>query len=411
MQPHLTVHPRAAARLVLERQGLLGKRRRVRKARGGEDVLATVRRLECVQLDPVSVVERNQHLVLAARLRGYRPEMLEALLDASSVFEYIANAACVLPIEDYPLLAGTRQRQQARLAERIERIRPTADRVLARLEAEGPLSPRAFDSEQRVRGYWDNEAATTKATSHALNLLLDSGRIMVARRRGAERWFDLPERRVPAGILDQAQRIHPDEADRLLLDKYLRAFRIFDAGDWRFGWWRMGAARRAAEIRRLVEGDRITPLDIAGIKRRYYVLAEDEQALREHQRAIDAGSRGRTTPLRFLPPLDSLLWRRERVADLFGFEYTWEMYIPAEKRRFGAYGMPILRGERLIGEIDARVHRQEDRLHVRAWRMEPGVRVSDRLRHQLHGPLQRLARQCAVAGVTLAEKVAQRIGG
>ena len=79
--PVLEVSRQAVARLLLERQGLLGKRPRVRKTRAAEDVLAMVRRLECVQLDPVSMVERNQHLVLAARLRSYRPEVLEELLE------------------------------------------------------------------------------------------------------------------------------------------------------------------------------------------------------------------------------------------------------------------------------------------------------------------------------------------
>lgn len=82
-----------------------------------------------MQLDPVSVVERNQHLVLGARLRGYRPDMLEALLERGAVFEYVANAACVLPMEDYPLLNSTQQRQQARLAERDDEPGPSPEDI------------------------------------------------------------------------------------------------------------------------------------------------------------------------------------------------------------------------------------------------------------------------------------------
>src|SRR5438105_14116495 len=79
-------------------------------------VLREIRHLECVQIDPVSVVERNQHLVLAARLPGYRPQTLGDLLRRRRVFEYWANAACAVPIEDHPLFEGPRPRCRRTLA-------------------------------------------------------------------------------------------------------------------------------------------------------------------------------------------------------------------------------------------------------------------------------------------------------
>lgn len=73
-----------------------------------------IRSLECVQLDPVTVVERNHHLVLAARIPGYTPETLNELLRQRRIFEYWANAACILPMEDYPFFEGTRRRFKKR---------------------------------------------------------------------------------------------------------------------------------------------------------------------------------------------------------------------------------------------------------------------------------------------------------
>ena len=161
--------------------------------------LDLVRRLEAIQLDPVATVERNQHLVLGARLPGYQPADLEALLAAGQVFEYWANAMCAMPMEDYPVFEPVRRHYRTLLQPALDRLGAIVPHVLDRLEREGPLPARAFATEQRVAGYWDR-AATSKATSHALNVLLDAGMVMVARRSGAERHFDLPERVVPARL-------------------------------------------------------------------------------------------------------------------------------------------------------------------------------------------------------------------
>ena len=116
-----------------------------------------LRRLECIQIDPFAAV----HLVLSARLPGYRPEELDRLLDQRQVFEYIANAACVIPMEDDPLFAPMRQRLQAPLEGRLQALKPVVEHVLKR---EGPLPARAFSSTERVHGYWDHQAPKTKAT-------------------------------------------------------------------------------------------------------------------------------------------------------------------------------------------------------------------------------------------------------
>jgi len=357
-------------------------------------VLRIIRRLECVQLDPVAAVERNQHLVLAARLPGYAPAVLERLLVQRRIFEYWANAACVLPMEDYPILEATRRRLQKEAAPHLAPLQRVVDHVLARLEAEGPLPSRAFTSEHRVHGWWDNQHPKTKATSHALSLLWDAGRVMVVRREGTERYFDLPHKVVPTDLLRQAEEIGDDQADRALLDKYLRAFRVFDLGDSRFGWRRIPAAERREIVQRLVETGAVVPLAVDGVRREYFILAEDLGRLRTMDRA--ARREGRTAapegPIRFLPPLDNLLWRRERVADLFGFDYTWEVYVPAAKRRYGYYAMPILAGDRLIGRMDPRLDRANGRLIVRLLHLEPGVRPTRQLRESLRLALEAVAR-------------------
>ncbi len=388
------ISPQGLRRFLLEAQGLpINAADEAAGAATPARVLRMIRRLECVQIDPVAAVERNQHLVLAVRLPGYAPAVLERLLVQRRVFEYWANAACVLPMEDYPIFEAKRRRLQKEVARHLARLRRVVDHVLARLEAEGPLPSRAFASEHRVHGYWDNQHPKTKATSHALNLLWDAGRVMVVRREGTERYFDLPHKVVPADLLRQVEEIGDDQADRALLEKYLRAFRVFDLGDFRFGWRRIPAAERRRIVQRLVQRGTVVPLAVEGVRREYFILAEDLRELQRNDRLARREGRAAAPegPIRFLPPLDNLLWRRERVADLFGFDYTWEVYVPAAKRRYGYYAMPILAGDRLIGRMDPRLDRAHGRLIVRLLHLEPQVRPTRQLRRNLRRALEAFA--------------------
>src|SRR2546426_369187 len=225
----LTVTRQGIRRFLLEAQDLLGDHhyRPAAVATSGQ-VLREIRRLEAVQLDPVAAVERNQHLVLAARVPGYTPALLERLLAQRRIFEYWGHAACAFPIEDYPIFEHKRRQVRRRLRAELNKVRSVTRAVLARLEREGPLPARAFTSEQRVHGWWDIKGPRTKVTSHALNLLSYVGQVMVSRREGLERHFDLPERVVPAKLLRRAREIDPQEADQALLMTYMRAHRIFD---------------------------------------------------------------------------------------------------------------------------------------------------------------------------------------
>jgi uncharacterized protein YcaQ len=357
-----------------------------------EVTMGIIRSLECVQLDPVSAVERNQHLVLAARNPNYRPDQLNQLLTQGKVFEYIANAACVIPMEDYPIVEPIRERVRARVMNLLQEMDPVVQVVLTRLKEEGSLPSRAFRSTKRVHGYWDNIAPKTKDTSLALNLLLDAGIIRVVCREGLERFFGLTEKTVHTDELRNAENINPSEAKQALLEKYMRAYRVFDIQDPRFGWQKITASEKRAEIERLVQNGTVIPLQVEGVKRQYYILADDLDRLQEMERTTKNEGSPDEGPIRFLPPLDNLLWRRERLVDFFDFDYKWEIYIPESKRRYGYYAMPILCGDRLIGRLDPRLDRKGNRLIVRLLQLDNDVQVTPQLLTRLHEALESFAK-------------------
>lgn len=441
----ITITKAAARRFLLHKQGLLpgdGQPCWAEELQGEAGVLAAIQRLEALQVDPIAVVERNHHLVLRNRVGGYRPEQLDSLFAARRVMEYLVNARCILPITDlpdlWPIMQAARQLPaRAPLAESLAE-------VLSHLEAQGESQPRALgQGGPRLMGMGYNPPdKASKASGRAVDLLWLGGEIMVSRREGNEKWYDLAARVVPpevaaqlpeGALLPDLPRPHyavpSDHAgdpitrrERLslvgegdlsrpwgaptvaseaapwqsfLLDMYMRAYRLADLGDFRFGWQSYTAAeRKALAADRVARGEWVE-VAVEGVRRRYYALAEDRPLL---EAAAEWGAAG---PVRFLAPLDNLLWRRPRLQDLFEFDYTWEVYTPAAKRRFGYYALPILYGDRLIGRMDPKLDRQRGVLMVNLLQLEQGVAVDEELTQHLAAALWEFARWHGADGIEL----------
>jgi uncharacterized protein YcaQ len=101
--------------------------------------------------------------------------------------------------------------------------------------------------------------------------------------------------------------------------------------------------------------------------------------------------------IRLLPPFDPLLHDRRRTLRLFGFDYRFEAFVPAARRKHGYYVMPILEGEHLIGRLDAKLDRRGQQLVVRGLWWEKGP-PGLRRRAAFAAALDRLARSIGAAG-------------
>lgn len=386
---------RALRRFLLEKQLLLYPREE--RASSVEElrkrVMDVIRQLECVQIDPVSAVSPNQHLTLAARIAGYEQGILNELLRENEVFEYFANAACIIPMEHYPIFEPVRQRLRERTSASIDIIQPVIEQVLHKLEIEGPLPAKSFESDERVYGYWDNVNAKTKVTSHALNLLMDAAQIRIVGREGNQRLFDVTSRSIPAPLQQLADQIEPAEAHDRMLRKYFQAYRVFEPSDPRLGWQRLSAKERREAIDRYIEFGEVVPVEVEGLKRHYYLLASDVESFSVHQKEDGVRTSGEEddVPIHFLPPLDNLLWSRKRLEDLFDFEYRWEIYTPAIKRKYGYYAMPILAGDRLIGRMDPRLDKKQRHLSVQLLQIDPEIDFTKRLSQHVHRKLEAFA--------------------
>lgn len=414
----LEVSAATARRVLLARQGLLAAAAATpwrEELTGPTGTLQAVERLGALQLDPVAVVERTHHLSLHARVKGYRSAWFDGLFAKGALFEYLANARCALPISALPDFWPIMQQARINAAERREALAGSVAEVLEAARRRRHIRPREVGNEgPRLMGMGYNAPdEESKASGTAIDLLWLGGQLFVSRRQGAEKWYALPETLLPEAILAELQSGEPtglvkasDASARpwsapavrrgqapwtsMLMHRYLEAFSLADPGDFRFGWQKLTAVQRKAWLEEARERGEVVPVRIEGVKRRYWapVTVADQLAA-----ANAAPAAWEPEPeVRFLPPLDNLLWHRPRLADLFGFEYVWEVYIPAARRRYGAYTMPILEGDRLIGRIDPVMDRARGRLLLQLVQLEPGVRPDRSRLARLARALRRFAR-------------------
>ncbi len=305
-----------------------------------------LRRLGAVQLDTISVLARSHELVAYTRLGPVPRDRVERAYwhpRQPAAFEYWSHAACILPIEDWPWYAFRRRALRARgqrWHQGHDRDRACAE-VLARLRADGPLNATQLGGAKAGGPWWD-----WSETKIAVEWLLDIGEVVCVRRDGWRRVYDLPERVLPAGLLDA----DPSDADCLahLAGVASRALGVLTRADLidyhrlrELTDGRAGHAELASESA-LAAG--LTPVMIEVPGKAAVSGWADPAALAE----APAG-RHRVT---LLSPFDSLIWDRKRTLRMFGFAHALEAYVPRAKRVHGYYAMPLLARGRLAGRVD-----------------------------------------------------------
>ncbi|MFF4191217.1 winged helix-turn-helix domain-containing protein [Nonomuraea sp. NPDC001831] len=342
-----------ARRVILRAQGLIGADAR----KGG--VRGMLRRLGAVQLDTISVLARSHELVAYARLGAVgRPAVERAYWhDPAQSFEYWCHAACILPIEHWPLYAFRRRAYRDRRY-RWHEVPDSVDKLLQQVRDSGPLTTSDVGGAKNGGPWWD-----WSDSKIGLEWLLDIGEITCVRRVGWRRVYDLTERVVPADLL--ADDLPDEECVVLLAAIAGRSLGVANRTDL-LDFLRLKGKYAAMLDQALLSGAAgLAPVTVAGwpAKKGQANAWADPQALESEPRG-----RHRTT---LLSPFDSLIWHRGRTERVFGFKYQLELYVPKEKRVHGYFTMPVLAGGRLIGRVDPA--REGTTLVARQVHLEPGL--------------------------------------
>jgi uncharacterized protein YcaQ len=327
-------------------------------------VLGLIRRLGYVQLDSINSVERAHHHILWTRRHAYRPAHLASLQASGKVFEHWTHDASIIPAEHFPhwkhRIANVGAWQWSQWLQRklgTDRERVLAH-VLERIRAEGPLMARDFAHPEHKGGTWWD----WNPSKAALEYWWRAGQLSVPRREGFQKVYDLTSRTL-GHVVDLPA---PDRAAHIdwccwealtrlgvATARELAAFHASVSGAEAAAW-----AAAAADAGRVVRAR----MEVPGGKPRPCV------ALPNWSRAASAAARA-LDGMRLLSPFDPIVRDRARCLRVFGFDYRFEAFTPAPKRKFGYYVLPILStrdgASRLVGRLDPELNREAGLLKIR----------------------------------------------
>ncbi|MCA1554235.1 MAG: winged helix DNA-binding domain-containing protein [Chloroflexi bacterium] len=390
----ITLTPSTARRLAITRQHLTAPTPAHTDA---NTILDVVRDLGCLQLDPTSAVARSHLLVLWSRFGTYDPSLLDQLLwQERKLFEYWAHAASIVLTEDFPIHQWRMRNSihgspgsvwNQRVRDWMEQNAALRRHILMQLRKRGPLPLRELEDRSQI-GWKSSGWTAERNVQRMLDFLWWQGRVMVARRAGSTRYWDLAERCLPDWT--PRQKLPSREVTLRAAQRSLRALGVATPKqiEWHFTRHRYPDLKRV--LHDLSEQEVIVPVQIK----------DDDEAWRGdwfvHQADIPLVEQlargewhGRTT---LLSPFDNLICDRDRTEQLWDFYFRIAIYTPKAQRVHGYFVMPILHRDHLIGRMDPKMDRAKGELLINSVHLEPTAPRTPQVARAVRNAVEDLAR-------------------
>ena len=387
----LTISKDQARQFILFRQGLLGEHRFI----GKDGAYQYVRQAGCIQFDPVDVCGRNAELTLQSRVKGFRKKMLDDLLYRDRLLvDYADKELSIWPSEDWPFFSSYRERSLSH-GKQFPGIPELEEQAVAYIRKNGPVSSDSLPIEGTIfwhssmhwSGHWHDQSPAARSV---LEQLYTDGVLLIHHKAGTRKFYDLADKYLPAGLL-AAPDPCPDEISFICWRVKRRIGAVGLLWNRRSDAWlgiAMTTEQRDAAFARLEREGAVTPVQVDGLRFPLYLLSEDLPLME----SVVSGQSDPKARLEFLAPLDPMMWDRKLIEALWGFQYSWEIYTPASKRKYGYYVLPMVYGDRFVGRIEPKADRKTKALTVRNVWLEPGVRQTKKLTGQIDRAVQRLAK-------------------
>ncbi len=379
-----------ARQFILSKQGLLGRYRFSGKA-GAYDYIGQA---GCIQYDPVDVCGKNAELTLQSRVKGFRKPMLEELLYHDRLLiDYADKELSIWPAADWPYFSPYRERSRMHGAG-FPGLAELEHQALSYIRSNGPVSSDTLPIDGEIfwhsSMHWSGNWHTpSKAARSVLEQLYTDGTLIIHHKTGSRKFYDLAERYLDPSLLSAACPCEDENAMRCwrVARRIGAVGLLWDKNSPAFLGIQMNAGQRRQTFSDLAASGAILPVHIEGIKALFYYRSEDEPLMQD----VLAEKFDPKPRLEFLAPLDPLFWDKALIAALWDFRYSWEIYTPADKRKYGYYTLPLLWGERFIGRIEAAADRKEGILRVKNIWFEPGIHMTKKHRTALDRALIRFS--------------------
>ncbi len=312
-------------------------------------LLNIIEQIGYVQIDTISIVERAHKHVLWTRLPEYKNEMLDELIDKDKkVFEFWDHAAAYLPMKHFRFTLPRKKMYAIKYKHWADKNKKMLNFIYDRIKDEGPLQSRNFDDPAKRGMWWD-----WKPAKDGLEFLFHTGKIVAKARKSFQKVYELPERFLPANLnfkfptneeLSEHLILKSINSNGLSSEKELTYLRHHNR------------TSTKNTLNRLIEEKKIIPLYVSGIDDEvYYSTKKILSSLKSIEQSND---------VHILSPFDNIVIQRKRLSALFGFDYIIECYVPAPKRKFGYFCLPVLYGNKLAGKIDAKADRKSGEFRI-----------------------------------------------
>ncbi|MFC4655217.1 MULTISPECIES: winged helix-turn-helix domain-containing protein [Rheinheimera] len=348
--------PQELRQLVLQQQGLL------KPQQGKGAVARVVSQLGYVQIDSINVVERAHHHVLFNRVRRYRPELLSQACEQQELFEYWAHAAAFLPMADFRFSLQRKMPLRDGATHWFNPEQELMQQILRTIATQGALPGRFFTEAGSSQGGWWN----WQPAKQALEQLFMQGHLSVLRQGNFQKLYELTDRLYPHSLEMQA----PSEQEfaEHLIERTLQSQAV-------------ATAAQICYLRKNCKAQVQQVLTAAVQAGRLCSFVQDGQSYYYSPQLVLTDKVPDKVWL--LSPFDNLVIQRDRLRQLFNFDYQIEVYVPAEKRKVGYYSLPILYRDRFVGQVDVKAERKLEVLTLQHLVIEPGIRLTEGLRHAL----------------------------
>lgn len=343
---------------------------------GKPAVQRCIEQLGYVQIDTISVINRSHHHTFWTRVPSYRETHLDELLRERQVMEYWTHAAAYLPMRDYRYCLPYMQAIASGQQHWRKPDRKAMKQVLDRIRAEGPLMARDFEHSKDRGGGW---GWNWKPAKIALEQLFIEGKLMSSHREGFQKVYDLPERVLPKGL--DTRLPTEEELHRYLIHSTLRAHGL--ATEAEFSYLRKGLkAGLKTTLQAMQEAGEILPVQIGKLTGTWYSTPAILESLSGKRVAKN---------VHLLSPFDNAVIKRKRIRQLFDSDYQIECFVPAPKRRFGYFCLPILYGTDIVGRLDPKADRKKGEFIIRGLFLEKPPKELDAFILKLVDKLKQLA--------------------
>lgn len=332
-----------ARKLILLHQFLIQSK----SLKGKEGIMTYIKRMGCLQFDPLNVIAMNPHLVLQSRIKNYKKEQLDQLLyEDRLLMDGWDKCMSIYPVEDRPYFSRHFDSALETHTWRDKKILDYVPVIKDKITQMGPVTSKDISIDDKIDWSW----APTSIARAVLDLLFFTGDLTIYNKFGSRKTYDFSANHLPSDIIN-APDPNPSDLEYFKWGIMRRINALGLMWDKRSEAWLgikdLKSPTRKEAIKALVLEGSLTHFTIEDIDYDFYMPTENLALLDQLDKRFKR-------KVHFIAALDNFIWDRPLIKLLFDFDYKWEVYTPVKERKYGYYVLPILFGDTFIGRFEPR---------------------------------------------------------